>query len=214
MASSAEDRRARTPRNKDVPPAPTQAVLHEAALAYLARSAATAAGVKKTLERRIASWAQRAVRSGREVESVEHEASRAREVIGLVVARLKEVGLVNDAAFANARARSLSRSGRSRRAIEAHLTAKGASEEVVRDALPNRHEDELGAAITFARKRRLGPFARERDEQTSADRQAAKQKALATMARAGFDFRTSDRVLRMDLEQAEEHLHEHRRGEF
>ncbi|AKV04031.1 Regulatory protein recX [Labilithrix luteola] len=189
-------------------------MLHEAALAYLARSAATAAGVKKTLERRVANWAQRAVRSGRDVETVENEASRAREAIAPVVARLREVGLVNDAAFANARARSLSRSGRSRRAIEAHLTAKGASEEIVREALPNRHEDELGAAITFARKRRLGPFARERDELTAADRQAAKQKALATMARAGFDFRTSDRVLRMDLEQAEEHLREHRRGEF
>ena len=96
------------PRNADPGDAPTRASLHEAALSYLARGAASADSVAKTLTRRIGNWARRATRAGRDAEAVAQDAATARERIAEIVGRLGEVGLVNDAVFAENRARRMS----------------------------------------------------------------------------------------------------------
>ena len=189
-------------RNADPGPAPTRNVLHEAALAYLARGSATAATLRRVLDRKVATWARKAARAARDPELIAADLASCREAIEAIVARFREVGLINDAAYATSRARSLSRAGRSRRAISAHLAAKGVDAETAREALPNDAGIELDAAIAFARKRRLGPYARETDTQ---DR-STKQKALAAMARAGFGWSTCERALGMDREQADERL--------
>ena len=188
-------------------PAPSRAALHEAALAYLARGAATADSVKKTLERRIGNWARRCVRAGRDADGIATDAAIARELVPEIVARLREVGLVNDASFAENRAKRMSRTGRSRRAIAAHLAQKGVDSATVREAVPHDAGAALGAALAFARKRRIGPFAVEDD--TPADRDArrdAERKALGAMARAGFDWNVCDRVMRMTRDDADERL--------
>ena len=193
-------------RNADPGPVPTRDVLHEAALAYLARSAATAATLGRVLDRKIATWARKAGRAQRDPELVAADLASCRESIEAIVARFREVGLINDAVYAKSRARSLSRAGRSRRAISAHLAAKGVDAETAREAIPSDAGTELDAAIAFARKRRIGPYARETDTQD----QKSKQKALAAMARAGFGWSTCERALGMDREQAEERLAEAR----
>lgn len=200
--------RAKTSRPLAPSPPPTTAVLHEWALSYLTKSAATAAGMTRVLERRVAAWARRAAMRSDDGDAIEAQASHAKTAIGPVVARLCEVGLIDDAAFVERRARGLALSGKSRRAIVTHLAQKGASESLVASIVPRSDEDELGAALAFARKRRIGPFAREAEDER------ARQKALAAMARAGFDFRTCRRALTMDREDAEERLSQHRRGEF
>lgn len=209
--------RSRTPRNDRRPRepgvAPTRAVLHEAALAYLARGAATADSVKKTLERRISNWARRSVRAGRDAEGVASDASIARELVPEIVGRLREVGLVNDTTFAENRAKRMSTSGRSRRAIAAHLAQKGVDAATVREALPHDAGAELGAALAFARKRRIGPFAADDDVGARSDRDARREverKALGAMARAGFDWNVCERVMRMDREDAEQRLRDRR----
>jgi len=160
--------------------------------------------VKRTLERKIATWARKAARSGVDAESVAADVERAREAVPLVLERLREVGLVNDRAFAESRVRSLGAGGRSRRAIEAHLTARGVATEIVREAVPHDASAELDAALAFARKRRIGPFAREEEDRD------ARRKALGAMARAGFDFGVCELALRMDREAAEERLRDRR----
>ena len=203
--------RAARPRNGDPGVAPTRAALHEAALAYLARGAASADSVAKTLQRRIGNWARRALRAGRDGEAIAQDAAAARELIAPIVERLGEVGLVNDAAFAANRAKRMSTSGRSRRAITAHLAQKGVAATTVREAVGHDVGAELAAAIAFARKRRLGPFAREEAEPLDRDaRRVAERKALGTMARAGFDFGVCERVLRMDRDDADERLRDRR----
>ena len=189
--------------------APNRAALHEAALAYLGRTAATADSVAKALGRHIANWARRALRAGRDAEDVEREAGAARELVPAIVARLIEVGLVNDAAFAETRARRMASAGRSRRAIKAHLAQKGVAESLVRESVRDDARTELVAAVAFARRRRIGPFAREEDaERTRDEQRASDRKALAAMARAGFDFGVCERVLRMSAEDAQQQLHE------
>lgn len=199
----------RGPREPGV--APTRAVLHEAALAYLARGAATADSVKKTLERRISNWARRSVRAGRDAEGVASDAAKARELVPEIVGRLREVGLVNDSSFAENRAKRMSSAGRSRRAIAAHLAQKGVDAATVREAMPQDAGAELAAALAFARKRRIGPFASDVDAPEGRDaKREAERKALGTMARAGFDWNVCERVMRMNREDADERLRERR----
>ncbi len=163
------------------------AALHEAALAYLARRPATAAMMTRVLERR-------ARKKGLELDEVG-------ETIRKVVARLVEVGLVDDATFAASRVKRLERAGRSSRAIAAHLAQKGVRSEVARTALTRDHDADFDAALVLAKKRRIGPFARE----AAIDREA-RNKELGILARAGFDRATAERALRMDRDEAEERL--------
>ncbi|HET6183690.1 MAG TPA: RecX family transcriptional regulator [Acetobacteraceae bacterium] len=168
------------------------AALHEAALAYLARYAATRATLARVLERRIARWARGAAADGMAAEAVDAGVAAARAAAAALVARLAEAGAVSDAAFAAARARRLARAGKSRRAVAAHLAAKGVDAALAAQALP---ADELGSALLFARRRRIGPFAEASPEE--------RRRALGMLARAGFAAETARRVMRTTREEAE-----------
>jgi regulatory protein len=178
-------------------PAPGEVALHEAAVAHLARYAATRAGLVRVLDRRIARWQRAAEAEGREAGE---EAATARAQARAVADRLVAQGLVDDAAFAASRARRLARAGRSRRAVAAHLAAKGIDGATARDALPEDPEAELAAALALARRRRIGPF---RAGEADAE---ARQRELAILARAGFGRDVATRALRLDPEAAEERL--------
>lgn len=184
---------------------PTEASLHEAALAHLARFAATRAGLLRVLSNRIARWARTA-------ELAEDEragaVAAARAAAEAVVARLAAAGAVDDAAFATARARRLARAGRSAQAIAAHLAAKGAggaADDAIGSALPDP-EAELAAALIAARKRRIGPFA------PPDMPPEVRRKALAVLARAGFSRAAAEAALAMDAEEAEARIAAFRRG--
>jgi regulatory protein len=175
-------------------PVPTEASLHEAALRYLARFAATEAGLTRVLHARIARWA---AEQGEDAEATAAQASAARALVGALVARLAAVGAVSDEAFAQARSRSLARAGRSRRAIAAHLAQRGVPDAVAADALPAAVEAELAAALIHARKRRAGPFG---PAPTTPESQ---RRVLASFARAGFSQDIAQRALRTPRDEAD-----------
>jgi regulatory protein len=183
-------------------PAPDAANLHEAALDYLARYAATEAGLRRVLFRRIERWAQRAGGG----EAVAPVVAAAREAASEVVARLVAAGAVNDAAYAESRALSLLRSGRSRRAAAAQLAAKGVDAATAQAALPADEATELAAALVLARKRRIGPF-----RSGSEPDIAGRRRELGVLARAGFPQPVAMRALAMETEQAEALVHQLRR---
>jgi regulatory protein len=187
-------------------PAPDVASLHDAALAYLARYAATEAGLRGVLERRVDRWKRLAQQNAADAEAVAAQAAAARSAVREVVARLAAVGAVNDAAYAESRARSLTRAGRSRRAVAAYLAAKGVDPETAAIAMPPSEESELAAALVLARKRRIGPF---RQGQTPDD--AGRRRELGVLARAGFTGSIARQALAMDLDQAEALVNEQRR---
>ena len=170
---------------------PDSSSLHAAALAHLARYGTTRVGLTRVLDRRVDRWAR--------ATSPEAEAIRAaKQAVREVVARLVASGVVNDAAFAEARARSLTRVGRSRLAVTAHLAARGVAGDVLRKALPGDGETELAAAVALARRRRIGPFrAGEGDEET-------RHRELGVLARAGYPQDVAQRALDLDPEQAED----------
>ncbi len=191
------------PRRGPLPagPAPTLAALREAALAHLARFAATEAGLVRVLDRRVDRWRRRAEAEGIDAEAGAAEANQAaREVARALAAS----GVVDDAAYAAARARSLTRAGRSRRAIGAHLAAKGVPGEIARAAMPEP-DAELGAALAYARRRRLGPFRGagiNSGDDPDADAEA-RRREVGAMARAGFPQPVATAALRMDRDEAE-----------
>lgn len=185
-------------KTEDAPAAPNESALREAALAFLARRSASVAEVERVLERHVAAWSRRALRAGRDEAEVEREADKSRALVGEILARFRQNGLLDEARFAESRARSLGRSGRSRRFIAAHLAARGVERETTHSVLPD-DADELIAALTLARKKRLGPFAGE----DGGDRDAARERSLGALARAGFSFSIAERVLRMAPEDAD-----------
>ncbi len=178
-------------------PPPDARTLHDAALAHLARFAATEAGLVAVLDRRIARWARAAAAEDADAqEAIADNAARARAAARDVARRLVEAGAIDDAAFAAARARRLARAGRSRRAIAAHLAAKGVDAEAAGDALP---EDDLLAAIALVRRRRFGAFGPPADPDQ-------RRRQLAAMARAGFAASVAAAALAMPAEDIEDRL--------
>ena len=160
---------------------------------YLARYAATEAGLLRVLERRVSRWAYAAT------AEPEH-AAQAKQAARAVVARLVAAGAIDDAAFAAIRARTLTRAGRSRRAVLAHLTAKGVPGALT-DAVPEDPEAEFDAALAYARRRRMGPFRPATDAPPD-----LRMKELARLARAGFPQDIASRALDMDPHDAEARL--------
>ncbi len=158
---------------------------------YVARYATTESGLRQVLTRRIDRWA----REAEDRDAVGEQAATAKAEIAGVVARMVELGLLNDAAFAESRARGLALSGRSRRAISARLMAKGIDAERARAELPDDAADELVSALILARKRRIGPFRTVEPDQN---------RELGVLARAGFPRDVALRALTMEAEEAEE----------
>lgn len=166
---------------------PTADRLRRRAFFYLQRFAATRARLRLVLRRR-------ALRDARELDQ---PLEPVVEAIETLLDDLERLGLLDDRAFADARARSLAAKGRPPRRIAQELGAKGVDRElalaaverlaVEQDATPA--EQELEAAIAFARRRRLGPFAPEDGTAKPPD------KALAAFARAGFTREVARRVL-------------------
>ena len=167
---------------------PDQAKLLEAALNHLARYAASEAGMARVLARRLDRWARVNASTAADGADIAAATRRAKAAIPGVIARLKELGALNDEAFAASRAKRLSREGKSRRATLAHLAAKGIRAPELDDA-PER---ELAAACAYLRRRRAGPFGA-----------APEVKILAAMARGGFSQDVARRALRLDRDEAE-----------
>ena len=187
-------------------PAPTAAVLHEAALGYLAQRSASVAQLTRALVRKVDAWARRADRAGVDAEEIATSRARCQTAIDALIARMKESGLLNDALYAKQRAERLTRSGKSRRAVAFDLRRKGIAESTARAVTPEDANTELGAAIALARKKRIGPFARSiPDDRT--EKTALERKWLGAFARGGFSFGTAQKVLRLDRDAAEELLH-------
>ncbi len=70
------------------------------------------------------------------------------------------------------------------------MRQKGVAEALVNEILADSEIDEESAAVNFARKKKIGPF--RADEES---RCVCRQKDLAAMIRAGFDYETAKQVI-------------------
>lgn len=175
-----------------------EAALREAALAYVTRYGGTEAALARALARRIRRWGDAlASVEGADRDGIAAQAGKLREAAARVVADLVALGAVNDQAFAESRARRLRRAGRSRRAVLGHLAARGVAGETAGEAVPEDTATEFAAALAFARRRRVGPFASTEPEPE------AQSRILMAFGRAGFSGSMARRALECDREEAE-----------
>lgn len=154
--------------------------LRDLALSYVARFATSGAKLEAYLARKLR---ERGLAEGEEAPDI-----RA------LVARLVELGYVDDEAYARARAGGLLRRGYGGRRVEQSLRAAGIDEDVRSAVSP----DEAGArhaAFTLARRRGFGPFG-----EAGTDR-ARREKQLAAMIRAGHSFDLARFLVEAESEQ-------------
>lgn len=101
---------------------------------------------------------------------------------------------LDDTNYAQVRAASGERSGKSTRAMARKLAEKGIDRSIIETAVADM--DDLRSAIVYARKKAFGPFRRKiPDEQQE-------RRELASFGRQGFSFDIGRRVTRMTHDEA------------
>lgn len=164
---------------KKPPPKITETYLRNAGLHYLQRYAASTASFRRVMMRKID-------------RSCRYHTDQDRDACVVLLDRLihgfQEYGYLNDDQFTQIKVRNLRERGISRRMIVAKLRATGLDETSILTALEQHDQQnndmsidpECAAAMRFARKKRIGPFA--------GGRPHAPEKSMASMARAGFSY--------------------------
>jgi len=150
-------------RRKDRPPLDEQA-LEQVALGYAGRYATSRARLAAYLRRKLAErgWE-----------------GAAEPPIDRLIERMAALGYVDDRAFATARAAALGRRGDGERRVFDMLRGAGIDEEDSAEAREEARRCAWQAAVRFAERRSIGPFAA-----ASPDRKG-REKALAALLRAG-----------------------------
>ena len=178
---------ARTTGRKRKPLNPER--LHELALFYVGKFATTRAKLAAYLNRKLRE-------RGWEGE--------APPDVDRLVERLAASGLVDDALYALSKSRSLSERGYGAARVRQSLRAAGVGEEDGAAAHELAADEAAAAALRFARRRRIGPFA-----DAIPDR-AGRERALAAMIRAGHGFELAKTLVdaepgsEIDLEELKE----------
>lgn len=170
-----------------IPKKITETYLHNSALYYLQRFAASSAQFRKVMQRKIDLSCR---------HHTDQNPEDCQVLLDKLVTRFQENGLLNDGTYARGMVITLRRRGMSERAIFMKLQNKGLSEAQIKGAVEdfntenetNAAESEYRAALKLARKKRVGPYAVAEFEY---------DRALSAFARAGFSFDMARRVLGM-----------------
>ncbi|MCU0948702.1 MAG: RecX family transcriptional regulator [Porphyrobacter sp.] len=157
-----------------------QAALHDLALSYVARFATTGAKLEAYLVRKLRE-------RGQAGDDADGEGAGDVVDIPALVARMIDLGYVDDAAYARMRARDLAARGFGARRIEQALWVAGVDEPTRADHTPGEAA-RRAAAVRFAEKRRLGPFGAPAPQDDPLGAARAREKAVAAMLRAGHGF--------------------------
>ncbi len=157
------------------PPRPLDATrLDELAIAYVGRFATTRAKLAAYLSRKLRErgW----------------DGPQAPDLAALAE-RLARLGYVDDAAYAQSKARSLGQRGFGERRVTMALRQAGIGEDDGRAARELASRQATEVALRFARRKRIGPFAIEKPDLK------ARERALAAMVRAGHAFDLARRIV-------------------
>ncbi len=174
----------------------TATYLHNAGLYYLQRFAASTAQFRRIMQRKIDKSCR---------DHPEQSPEECRSLLETLIETFQRSGLLNDDIYATGAIRSLRQRGLSTRAIMAKMTVKGIPAALVKKTLDEIDGDRgadanMVAALKHARRRRIGPFLPP-DKPLA---EGARDKQLAAMARAGFEFSTAQKALSMDKDEAED----------
>ena len=118
-------------------------------------------------------------------------------LIDIVLEDLENAKFINDKFYSNSKAKSLIQRGSSINKIRNYLYSKGIRNKYIKETIDKIKEDnedqDFFSAIKICKKKRIGPSRNENN------RELFYKKDMGILARSGFDFETSKKV--MDLEQ-------------
>lgn len=167
--------------------------LENAGAYYLQRFSASISQFRKVMERKITLSCR---------DHPEQDKENLACLLDDVVKKFEKLGYLNDENYARMLISSLENKGISLSRMTMTLQQKGIAPELIADVLPQRtRDDDKLAALRWARKKRLGSFA-------TRERENEKQKGLASLARAGFDYDVANWVMNLSRDEAESLIHQ------
>ena len=121
------------------------------------------------------------------------------DLIDIVLVDLEKSKFISDKFYSESKSRSLIQRGNSINKIRYYLMGKGINETYIKESIEKIKEDnsdqDFFSGIKICKKKRIGP-ARAED-----NRPLFYKKDISLLARNGFDFQTSKRI--MDIDQSE-----------
>jgi len=118
------------------------------------------------------------------------------DLINLVTEDLEKTKFVNDKFYSDSKAKHLIQKGSSINKIRNYLISKGIREKYIKETIDkiidNNEDQDFFSAIKICKKKRIGP-AREED-----NRSLFYKKDISILARSGFNFDTSKKVMDID----------------
>ena len=121
------------------------------------------------------------------------------KLIEIVLSDLEKNKFINDKFYSESKAKSMVQRGNSLNKIRNYLMGKGINQEFIKNTVnkikENNNDQDFFSAIKICKKKRIGP-ARAED-----NRSLFYKKDISLLARNGFDFETSKKV--MDIEKDE-----------
>ena len=122
--------------------------------------------------------------------------SNITDLINVVLEDLEKTKFINDKFYSSSKAKSLIQRGSSINKIRNYLLSKGINDKYVTKTLDeikaNNEDQDFFSAIKICKKKRIGPA---RDEN---NRPLFYKKDMGILARSGFNFDTSKRVMSLE----------------
>jgi len=119
-------------------------------------------------------------------------------LINVVLSDLEKNKFINDKFYSDSKAKSMIQRGSSINKIRNYLIVKGINNEFIKDTLDKINDEnsdqDFFSAIKLCKKKRIGP-ARPED-----NRPLFYKKDISLLARNGFDFETSKKVMEIEKE--------------
>ena len=118
-------------------------------------------------------------------------------LIDIVLSDLEKNKFINDKFYSDSKAKSMIQRGNSINKIRNYLIGKGIKDEFIKETVSKIHDEnsdqDFFSAIKICKKKRIGPA------RTNDNRPLFYKKDISLLARNGFDFETSKKV--MDIEK-------------
>ena len=118
-------------------------------------------------------------------------------LIDIVLSDLEKSRFINDKFYSESKAKSMIQRGSSINKIRSYLFTKGINDKFIKETLEKIHDEnsdqDFFSAIKLCKKKRIGPA------RTTDNRPLFYKKDISLLARNGFNFETSKKV--MDIEK-------------
>ena len=167
-------------QNKRQPKKITPQRLKNIALYYLKRFDSSINNLRQVLRNRVNDYAY---------YNPEWNKNEAYEWIEKILVDFERYGYLDDARYTELKVKNYVNAGKSAHYITNKLKQKGIADSLVAEFLEEQGYDSYEMALRFARKKRIGPF------RVDENRKEFRQKDMAVLLRAGFDYDAVQNVM-------------------